>query len=147
MVPTFGLTHIALAVRDPARSADFYRQVLGAEVVYSSDDFVQIQTPGSRDVIVFERATSKIGTSGGIAHSGFRLVEPADITQAIREVERAGGTILSTGEFIPGEPYLFAKDLDGYEIELWYEIPTPVDPAPRAGTRRPAKRKGTRPRA
>ncbi len=47
---------------------------------------------------------------------------------AVREVERAGGKILSRGEFVPGEPYLFATDPDGYEIEIWYELPTPVDP-------------------
>ena len=26
-----------------------------------------------------------------------------------------------------GEPYLFATDPDGYEVEIWYEIPTAVD--------------------
>jgi hypothetical protein len=29
---------------------------------------------------------------------------------------------------LTGEPYLFAADPDGYEIEIWYEIPTKVDP-------------------
>ena len=43
-------------------------------------------------------------------------------------VVRAGGTIKEQGEFVPGEPYLFAVDPDGYEIEIWYELPTPVDP-------------------
>jgi hypothetical protein len=43
-------------------------------------------------------------------------------------VKEAGGTITETGEFVPGEPYLFAADPDGYTIELWYEIPTPIDP-------------------
>ena len=33
-----------------------------------------------------------------------------------------------TGEFVPGEPYLFATDDDGYEFEIWYELPTPMDP-------------------
>ena len=27
-------------------------------------------------------------------------------------------------EFVPGEPYLFATDPDGYEVEVWYEITT-----------------------
>ena len=41
--------------------------------------------------------------------------------------------MLSQGEFVPGEPYLFATDLDGYEFEIWFELPTPVDPpVPRA---------------
>ena len=43
-------------------------------------------------------------------------------------VERAGGTIVSRGEFCPGEPYLFATDPDGYEVEIWYETPTAADP-------------------
>jgi hypothetical protein len=40
----------------------------------------------------------------------------------------AGGSIEDQGEFCPGEPYLFARDRDGYLVEIWYEIPTPVDP-------------------
>jgi len=36
--------------------------------------------------------------------------------------------VLSHGEFCPGAPYLFFSDPDGYEVEIWYELPTPVDP-------------------
>jgi hypothetical protein len=43
-------------------------------------------------------------------------------------VAAAGGRVKSQGEFCPGEPYVFAADPDGYEIEIWFEIPTPVDP-------------------
>lgn len=50
---------------------------------------------------------------------------------AVQAVERAGGTILRRGEFCPGEPYVFFTDLDGYEIEISYELPTPVDPSER----------------
>jgi catechol 2,3-dioxygenase-like lactoylglutathione lyase family enzyme len=62
-------------------------------------------------------------------HLGFRLVDPADIDAAVAEVEAAGGEILSRGEFVPGEPYVFCRDLDGYELEIWYELPTSADPA------------------
>jgi catechol 2,3-dioxygenase-like lactoylglutathione lyase family enzyme len=128
IIQTDGLPLIALAVQDPERSARFYQDVLGAQVVYASDDLVQVQTPGSRDVLVFERAKTGVGVRGGVAHFGFRLVDPGDIALAAQVVERAGGTVRERGEFVPGEPYLFATDLDGYEIEIWYEIPTPVDP-------------------
>ncbi|HEX9892713.1 MAG TPA: VOC family protein [Gemmatimonadales bacterium] len=137
MIPTYGLTHIALAVRDPERAFRFYQGVLGAVAVYRSDDFIQAQTPGSRDVLVLERGGSKAGTSGGVAHFGFRLTDPADIEPARRAVKAAGGTVQEQGEFVPGEPYLFCRDPDGYTVELWYEIPTPVDPP----ARRPAARK------
>ncbi|HEY6291520.1 MAG TPA: VOC family protein [Terriglobia bacterium] len=128
MVRTHGLTHIALAVRDPERSLRFYKQVLGMVPVYQKEDFVQAQTPGSHDVLVFEKKATGAGQSGGVAHFGFRLVDPADITAAVRSVEDAGGKILSQGEFCPGEPYVFFTDPDGYEVEIWHELPTPVDP-------------------
>ena len=128
MVKTFGLTHIALAVRDLDRSARFYRDVFGAQEVYKKDTFVQLQTPGTHDVIVLERHPERAGPAGGIMHIGFRLTDSSDIDHAAAEVTRAGGTIREKGEFCPGEPYLFAFDPDGYEVEIWYELPTPVDP-------------------
>ena len=75
--------------------------------------------PGARDV--------------GAVGKGHRLVllvvndqerrrHPADVEPAL-----PGGDI-EQGEFVPGEPYLFARDLDGYMVEIWYELPTKVDP-------------------
>jgi catechol 2,3-dioxygenase-like lactoylglutathione lyase family enzyme len=128
MIRTHGLTHIALAVTDPERSLRFYQQVFGAVPVYRSAGFIQAQTPGSRDVLVFEQRDSGVGNSGGIAHFGFRLVDPADIRLAADAIEAAGGRVLRQGEFCPGEPYVFFADPDGYEVELWHELPTPVDP-------------------
>ena len=127
-VRTHGLTHIALNVRDPQASLAFYERLLGVIAIYRDDNFVQAQTPGSRDVLVFERSEERVGNQGGIAHFGFRLVDPGDIAQAIASIEEAGGQVLRHGEFVPGEPYVFFTDLDGYEVELWYELPTPVDP-------------------
>jgi catechol 2,3-dioxygenase-like lactoylglutathione lyase family enzyme len=127
MVRTFGLTHIALAVSDPEQTFRFYEHILGVVAVYRGDNFIQAQTPGAHDAVVFERKPSQVGMGGGIAHFGFRLRDPADIVDAIRSVESAGGTILSQGEFCPGEPYVFFRDPNGYEVEVWYEPPTPVD--------------------
>lgn len=128
MVKTYGLTHIAIAVRDLDRTQAFYAAILGAEVVYRDAGFLQMQTPGSRDVLVFEKNETKAGKAGGVLHFGFRLKRDTDIEAARQAVKNAGAIITDTGEFIPGEPYLFARDPDGYTIEIWYEIPTPVDP-------------------
>jgi hypothetical protein len=43
-------------------------------------------------------------------------------------VKRARETIARQGNFCPGAPYAFFTDPDGYEVEIWYELPTPVDP-------------------
>ncbi len=128
MVKTHGLTHVALAVRDVRKSFRFYRRVFGVVEIYREDGFIQAQTPGSRDVLVFEENTKEAGAAGGIVHFGFRLTKPEDMEGAATAVEKAGGKILSKGEFVPGEPYLFFADPDGYEVEIWYELPTLVDP-------------------
>jgi len=127
-VATFGLTHVALRVADAERAFRFYGEVLGVVAVYRGDGFVQAQTPGCRDVLVFEQGKGPTGTGGGIAHIGFRLRDPTDIDAAVRAVTRAGGRVLRQGQFVPGEPYVFFVDPDGYEVEIWYELPTPVDP-------------------
>jgi len=121
MIKTYGLTHIALAVRDAERSSRFYQEVFGAVETHRGAGWAQIETPGNHDVIVLQEGGDEVGTIGGVRHFGFRLIDPADIDEAAQAVERAGGTIREKGEFVPGEPYLFAYDPDGYEIEIWYE--------------------------
>jgi catechol 2,3-dioxygenase-like lactoylglutathione lyase family enzyme len=138
-IPTFGLTHVALAVRDPRRSLRFYQRAFGMVPVYEGDSFVQVQTPGQRDVLVFVREARRAGRAGGVAHFGFRLRRAADIEHARRAIRAAGGTIRKSGEFVPGEPYIFCLDPDGYEVEVWYELPTPLDPG-----RRPRRSAGRR---
>ena len=112
--------------------------VFGMVAVYRQPDFIQAQTPGTHDVLVLERSAKSIGRSGGIARFGFRLADPLDIDAAVAAVRAAGGTVTEQGEFVPGEPYAFVRDLDGYVVEIWYELPTPVDPPPTPGARRPA---------
>ena len=131
MIKTWGLTHIALAVHDLQRSLQFYQDVFGFVPTYRNDTFLQVQMPGTRDILVFEKKP-RAGEAGGIIHFGFRLIDPADIDAAADAVVQAGGSILRKGDFCPGEPYLYASDPDGYEIEIWFELPKPVDPQPSA---------------
>jgi|SRR6266480_183541 len=124
MIRTLGLTHLALTVSDVERSFQFYHDVFGMLAVYREPHFVQAQTPGARDVLVLEEGTDGIGKSGGIKHFGFRLTDARDIDKAATTIERAGGKITQRGEFVPGEPYIFFIDPDGYEVEVWFELPT-----------------------
>jgi catechol 2,3-dioxygenase-like lactoylglutathione lyase family enzyme len=126
MIKTLGLTHLALTVSDLDRSFQFYHDVFGMIAIYRERHFVQAQTPGTHDVLVLEEGTEKVGQSGGIKHFGFRLTDGRDIDKAAQAIERAGGKIRQRGEFVPGEPYVFFSDPDGYEVEVWYEIPTEV---------------------
>lgn len=125
---THGLSHVALSVADVRRSLDFYHRLFGMEAVYEEEGSIQAQTPGTRDVLVFEHEPRRAGKRGGIEHFGFRLVEPVAPEEIAERVQAAGGKVLQKGEFAPGLPYVFFEDPDGYEVEVWFEAPTPLDP-------------------
>src|ERR1700745_2804061 len=119
---TYGLSHIAIAVSDLDRTLRFYQAVFEVEVMYHKSDFLQVTTPGSSDIIVFEKKKADYGQTGGIAHFGFRLRDAKDIDEMADRIRTAGGKIIDKGEFVPGEPYIFFKDPDGYEVEIAYEL-------------------------
>lgn len=120
---TYGLTHLAIAVSDLERTLKFYQDVFDMDVMYHETNMIQLTTPGCNDIIVFEKRDSdQIGNSGGIAHFGFRLRETGDIEELKERIVKAGGKIIDKGEFVPGSPYVFFKDLDNYVVEIWYEL-------------------------
>ena len=121
MIKTFGLTHIALPVKNVKRSSAFYQKIFGVKKMYCYADFIQVQTPGSKDIIVFEKQKKKTSGAKKGFHFGFRLPKQTDLKPIIKKIKQAGGKIKETGEFVPGEPYVFFYDPDGYEIEIWFE--------------------------
>ncbi|MGZ8558785.1 MAG: VOC family protein [Chitinophagaceae bacterium] len=128
MIKTFGLSHIALPVKDVKRSSAFYQKIFGVKEMYCYPDFIQVQTPGSKDIIVFEKQKSLFHEKKPGFHFGFRLLKPLKTEIVIKAVEDAGGKIKEYGEFVPGEPYIFFYDPDGYEIEVWFEkIPSSLN--------------------
>jgi len=120
---TFGLTHLALKVANIKRTKRFYKSVFGMETMYEESDFLQLTTPGCHDILVFEQHNGlDIGQTGGLQHFGFRLRNAEDIHEFGGKIIDAGGAIIDAGELLPGAPYLFCTDPDGYEIEIWYEL-------------------------
>jgi catechol 2,3-dioxygenase-like lactoylglutathione lyase family enzyme len=122
MIRTEGLTHIHLIVRDMARSLRFYQGALGMEEKFRhGDHMVFLNSPGSRDLVTLNENPEEArlaGTSGGIAHFGFRLAAGADVEEVIAAVEAGGGRVVRRGEHGNGVPFTFVADPDGYVIEL-----------------------------
>ena len=122
-IKTYGLTHLAISVQDIERTLRFYQGLFGMKVMYHENNMIQLTTPGCNDIIVFEENRNNlVGTTGGIAHFGFRLREPEDIEEMSKKIIQSGGTIIDKGEFVAGSPYIFFKDPDGYIVEVWYEL-------------------------
>jgi catechol 2,3-dioxygenase-like lactoylglutathione lyase family enzyme len=122
MIPTQGLTHLHLVVKDLERSLRFYQGAFGMQERFrAGPKMVFLNTPGSKDVITLNEdpeRESLAGVNGGVAHFGFGLSEAADLDAAITEVEAAGGKLLRRGEHGPGIPFAYVEDPDGYVIEL-----------------------------
>ena len=120
---TYGLTHLAIAVADINRTLKFYNRVFGMEEMYHEEKMLQLTTPGNHDILVFEeRDPDLIGKSGGIAHFGYRAKQPGDVHAIRKRLSEVNAEIVDEGEFLPGSPYIFFKDPDGYVIEVWYEL-------------------------
>ena len=120
MIRTRGLTHIALPVADLDRAIAFYAALLDARVLLHDDKVAEIGTPGAHDVITLEkRAAEEVRALP--THIGFRLIEPIAKEELVVAVEKAGGSVVESGEFRPGMPYVFALDPDGHQVELWFE--------------------------
>ena len=120
---TYGLTHLAIAVKNVERTLGFYQHVFDMSLMYHEEKMIQLTTPGCHDILVFEERDQRlVGQTGGIAHFGFRLKEPGDLEPMLKKVVEAGGTIIDKGEFVPGSHYIFFKDLDDYTVEVWYEL-------------------------
>jgi catechol 2,3-dioxygenase-like lactoylglutathione lyase family enzyme len=127
MIPTYGLTHLQITVRDLARSRRFYQELLGMREILTGTHFVMLRTPEGHDVLTLNadpRHAADAGRTGGIAHFGFRLRERRDMEEVLEQVKRAGGTPIEHGLRGKGEPkelYAFATDPDGYEVELFWQ--------------------------
>jgi catechol 2,3-dioxygenase-like lactoylglutathione lyase family enzyme len=120
MIRTRGLTHVHLVVEDLDRSLRFYTEVFGMEEQFrDGPSMVFLSTPGAEDSITLngQPGDPRIGR-GGVDHVGFRLVDKADLDDAVRQVEAAGGSVVERGEHRPGVPYAYVSDPDGYLIEL-----------------------------
>ena len=124
----FGLTHIALAVRDLDRSSNFYAAALGAREYYRDDEMVMMTGPGEHDILGLELAPGKAGVEGGIRHFGFRLTAPEARDGLVDLLVAAGGELIERAVFDDGSPFARVNDPDGYTIEIWYESTPPHAP-------------------
>ena len=121
MIETEGLSHIHLVVANMERSLRFYQDVFGMKELFrEGDDLVFLNTPGAADTITLNSSgdPATAGSSGGVEHFGFRLKEGADLDDAIKQIEAAGGSLIRRGEHAPGVPFAYVRDPDGYAIEL-----------------------------
>jgi metallothiol transferase len=115
-----GFNHLHLNVRDLARSIRFYKEAFGLKVDFSAGKDLIFMVPQERGhSLALHRVgpDEPVGLGGGLQHFGFKL-DANDHDRAIKQVEKAGGTLLSRGKHGGQFPYAYVADPDGYVIEL-----------------------------
>jgi len=121
MIKTRGMTHIALPVKDPERSARFYSSLFNMEVLSCSADTAFLKTVGSGDLIAFGRSDARVGSSRDTMHFGF-VIDPEQFDAAVRTIEeRSIKKVSEPGKRNIGR-YIFIEDPDGYAVEIFENL-------------------------
>ena len=131
--PTFlveRIDHVVLRVADPDRSIDFYRQVLGCDVVKRRDDLGLVHVRVGASMIDLVRVDGPLGRNGGVGpgkegrnmdHLCLRI-EPFNESEIIAHLEAHGVEHSAKAQVNFGAegdgPSIYLFDPDGNEIEL-----------------------------
>ncbi len=115
-----GFNHLHVNVRDLARSTRFYKEAFGLKVGFSAGKNLIFMVPEARghSLALHQVGPNEpVGMAGGFQHFGFKL-DLNDHDRVIKQVEKAGGKLVSRGKHGGKFPYAYVTDPDGYVIEL-----------------------------
>lgn len=111
--------HFGLSVRDPKKSASWWKSLFDLEEIFSGDDYVGLSNDNV--TIVLHRGVPHAGTFG---HMSFHLPNMDALRTALVTLRTAGADLEDPGDEIgpeaPGSPHLglWFHDPDGYRWEL-----------------------------
>jgi len=118
MITTNGLNHLALPVRDPEQSAEFYAELFNMEITSSSPEMAFLKTVGSTDMIALSRSEVEKVSGGESMHFGF-IVTPDQFDAALHTIEEKSVKKVSEPSKRGMGRYIFIEDPDGYTIEIF----------------------------
>ena len=118
------MRHIALKVRDVARSKSFYQDILGMEVVWEPDPQNVYLSSGCDNIALHEvsRNFATGATEQQLDHLGF-VVATIDQVKQLEETFRASGVKIVHPFKVhrDGSASFYCADPDGIVIQMLYE--------------------------
>ena len=127
MIPVKRLNHAVLYVRDAERSAEFYREAFGFEVVVQMPGAVFLRAAGSEnhhDLGLFSVGPNAPGPSRGavgLYHLAWEVGSIHDLVRGRETLARLGAL---AGESDHGATKsLYGRDPDGNEFEVMWMVP------------------------
>jgi len=128
MIQARKLGHVVLAVRDAARSRDFYVRTLGLKVAHEDLDRGAVFLSFGRehhDLALFQLATGSApdATQPGLHHMAWQLGSFEELREAYRELKAMGVPVEATIEHNVTRSVYF-PDPDGNRVELYCDMVT-----------------------
>jgi catechol 2,3-dioxygenase-like lactoylglutathione lyase family enzyme len=114
-----GLRHLALNVRDPQRSKQFYADCFGMKVVWEPDPDNVYLSSGPDNLALHKNPPAG---PGALDHMGF-IVETKDDVDRLAEEFRARGVIIAVDprDHRDGSRSFYCLDPDGLRIQVLFE--------------------------
>jgi catechol-2,3-dioxygenase len=121
------LNHAVLYVRDAERAATFYRDVLGFEVAMEMPGAVFLRGGASdnhHDLGLFSVGDGAPGPQPGrvgLYHLAWQVATIEELAEVAQTLQDAGALVGASDHGVTKS--LYAKDLDGNEFEIMFEVP------------------------
>ncbi|MBI1816391.1 MAG: VOC family protein [Deltaproteobacteria bacterium] len=122
-IPTLGLHHVALRVRDLARAKAFYTEVFGFDIVWEPDAANAYLSSGS-DNLALHEVPDPLPTGVGqpLDHLGLLVATPEMVDRAEVELRaRALPIVHQPKTHRDGSRSLYCADPDGNVVQILYE--------------------------
>lgn len=128
MASITGGHHVAFTVSDVDRSTDWYRDLLGMQVVFEGDDetvrFKVLAHPGSGWIVGLRQYAGKPDGAfdefrTGLDHFAFAVASKEELTSWEAELEQRGVTFTPRAETPIGSVVVF-RDPDNIQLEFWF---------------------------
>lgn len=109
------IQHLSFPVRDVARAAAFYRDVLGFKELHIGADVAELSVGETKLVLLRGDPSAPKDL-----HFGFRESSRAGVDEGAERL-RAAGAVIDSGPAVAhwGGYAVYVRDPDGYLIEIW----------------------------
>jgi catechol 2,3-dioxygenase-like lactoylglutathione lyase family enzyme len=122
VIPTRGLRHLALNVKDVSTSVAFYSSLFGMEVVWQPDPDNAYLSSGCDNLALHRSHATILQSEQRLDHVGFIVERPEDVDRAAEVLAAQQIPVLKPPRtHRDGSRSLYFADPDGNVIQILYE--------------------------